>query len=156
MTWETQNALKPPPKKTNTFRKFLLCHFLFYPLSLTCRASNRTGEGSKAALPPCPAPSLSDWSSLGWVTSDTHSCSSHGGELSSSAGVRETLGECVHELLWDGVAGVWQGEDTSSLCRQLRAESCGVKEPALLLLLSGCRRRSCISGRGAWVVTRAP
>lgn len=138
-------------KKMNKLITFSSSH----PSCLTCRASNRTGGGSNAGLPPWPAPSLSDWSSLGWVNSDTHSCSSHGNEPSSSTGVRGTSGECVHGLFCDDATTAWEGEDTPSLCLQFTAESCGVNEP-VLLLPSGCRRRSCTSGRGAWVVTKAP
>lgn len=147
MTWQTENTL-------TKLQKCNFGHFLSHPQSLTCRASNRTGSGSKAALPPCPPPSLSDWSSLGWVTSDSHRCSIHGGELSSSAGVRGMLGECVHKLLREGVADWLSGP---SLCLQLRVKSWGVCRPALPLLLpSGCRRRSCTSGRGAWFIRRFP
>lgn len=119
---------------------------------LTCSASNRTGRGSKTRLPVCVAPSLSEWSSLGWVISDAHSCISHGKDP-SSAGVCGTPGECVQEPCWDDVTGFWAGEDGLSLC--LQSESPGVDEPAQVLP-SGCWRRSCTSGRGAWVVTRAP
>lgn len=123
---------------------------LFY--QLTCRASNRTGRGSKTALPVGAAPSLSEWSSLGWVTSDAHKCTSQGKDP-SSAGVCGTAGDCVQELFWDDVTGLWAGEEKLSLC--LQSDSPGVEELALPLP-SGCWRRSCTSGRGAWVVTRAP
>lgn len=124
------------------------------PLSyhVTCRASNRTGRGSKTAFPVGAAPSLSEWSSLGWVTRDAHKRISQGKDP-PSAGVRGTPGDCVQELLWDDVTCLWAGEEKLSLC--LQSDSPGVDELALPLL-SGCWRRSCTSGRGAWVVTRAP